>query len=349
MNTNHITKFKSYSNKSVRWPKISLVTPSYNQGHYIEETILSVIEQNYLNLEYIIIDGGSTDNTIEIIKKYEKYVSYWISEPDRGQSHAINKGVARCTGEIFNWLNSDDLLEDGALFHIAGLYIENRFDLLIGQELRFGDNIKPYIHPGTSIFPSLTKTVFEAHLVQPASFFRLEIIKKLNGVNENMHYLMDSHLFIGYLLSDRNVNTFKTNRVLSRFRYQSKSKTCTSDNGFLNDRWALRYTIGAKLGIEQSVLNLIKRVFAVYEIRFNEETDWDLIDKVEYKNYILIELLEYCYHKDLFFVTKAILRLLKRYNINLDNKLVKKSQLELSLFGKCILKLKFFKRSLLKV
>jgi glycosyltransferase involved in cell wall biosynthesis len=104
------------------YPKISIVIPSYNQGKYLEETILSVINQNYPNLEYVIIDDGSTDNSVEIIKKYEKYLTYWVSEKDNGQSDAINKGLKKCTGEIFNWLNSDDYLETNALFKIAEAY-----------------------------------------------------------------------------------------------------------------------------------------------------------------------------------------------------------------------------------
>ena len=83
------------------WPRISIVTPSYNQGQFIEETIRSVLLQGYPNVEYIIIDGGSTDNSLEIIKKYEPWLAYWVSEPDRGQSHALNKGIQKATGDIF--------------------------------------------------------------------------------------------------------------------------------------------------------------------------------------------------------------------------------------------------------
>src|SRR6185312_15779847 len=94
-------------------PRVSIVTPSYNQGQFIEETIRSVLLQGYSNLEYIVIDGGSTDNTVEIIKRYEPWLSYWVSEPDAGQTNAINKGFAVATGEIFGFINSDDLLVQG--------------------------------------------------------------------------------------------------------------------------------------------------------------------------------------------------------------------------------------------
>src|SRR4030042_6265175 len=89
------------------WPKISIVTPSFNQGQFIEETIRSVLLQGYSDLEYIIIDGGSKDDSIELIRKYEKWLTYWVSEPDHGQSHAINKGFRKASGEIVAWLNSD--------------------------------------------------------------------------------------------------------------------------------------------------------------------------------------------------------------------------------------------------
>lgn len=108
------------------WPRISIVTPSYNQGQFIEETIRSVLLQGYPNLEYIIIDGGSTDESIEIIKKYESHLKYWTSEKDRGQYHAINKGFAHATGEILGWINSSDLFCSWTFEVLASVFNQNK-------------------------------------------------------------------------------------------------------------------------------------------------------------------------------------------------------------------------------
>ena len=108
-----------------KFPKISIVTPTFNQGDYIEESILSIIDQKYPNLEFIIIDGGSTDNTIEVIKKYEHHITYWISQKDNGMYDALNSGFKRATGEIMGWLNSDDLLINKSLFTLADIFRNN--------------------------------------------------------------------------------------------------------------------------------------------------------------------------------------------------------------------------------
>ncbi|HEY5139639.1 MAG TPA: glycosyltransferase family 2 protein, partial [Methylococcales bacterium] len=114
------------------WPKISIITPSYNQGNYIEETILSVLDQGYPNIEHIIIDGGSTDSTVDILNRYKNHLAYVVSEADRGQSHAINKGFAIASGEIFTWLNSDDRLAPGALAAVALAFSTSSADMVSG-------------------------------------------------------------------------------------------------------------------------------------------------------------------------------------------------------------------------
>src|SRR5262249_28310376 len=115
-----------------QWPKISVITPSYNQGHYLEQTIRSVLAQNYPNLEYIIIDGDSRDNSVDIIRKYSPHIRYWISEPDEGQTDALEKGFKRATGELAAWINSDDFYEKDAFYKVALQYKRRSFSFLCG-------------------------------------------------------------------------------------------------------------------------------------------------------------------------------------------------------------------------
>ena len=128
------------------WPKISIVTPSYNQGEFIEETILSVINQDYPNLEYILIDGESDDRTLDIIEQYQEHFSYVVSEPDSGQSNAINKGFSHATGEIFTWLNSDDRLAPEALYAIALAFYIQCADAVAGVCQVYQDGVEVEQH-----------------------------------------------------------------------------------------------------------------------------------------------------------------------------------------------------------
>ena len=211
----------------MNYPKISIITPSYNQGQYIEQTILSVIGQGYPNLEYIIIDGGSSDDTLEIIKKYSDKITYWISEPDKGQSDALNKGLAKCTGDIFNWINSDDYFEEDSFFNIAQYFIDHpTIDMLLGFCNCFDNKTFKQIFLNRSeLFYCVEETLIQQKINQPASFYKLSIVKQMGGINKDLHYCMDLDLWFRYLVQFGQKNILLVNDLLAHFRLHDESKT----------------------------------------------------------------------------------------------------------------------------
>ncbi len=222
-------------------PKITVVTPSFNQGNFIEETINSILSQNYPNLEYIIIDGKSTDNTVEIIKKYEKYISYWQSATDKGQSEAINKGMQRSRGDILTWICSDDLLLENSLQTAANYFLENpTISLIHGKTKTFGEGYKDEITAGH--YSDLSIDYF-THMCFPqaSSFFKREIFenqsyeidnlgkKYKNLVDENLHYCMDYDLLLRTAL---NYEILQVDELFSAYRLHPASKTVSEWNKF---------------------------------------------------------------------------------------------------------------------
>jgi glycosyltransferase involved in cell wall biosynthesis len=205
-------------------PKISIITPSFNQGQYIEQTILSVLGQDYPNLEYIIIDGGSTDGSVDIIKKYEKHLKYWISEPDMGQTDAINKGFSHCTGEIFNWLNSDDFLEPGALHAIAKAY-RTGATVIAGRIKHFIEGSDKTWFERTKVFSNVGKTIATSTSGQPGTFFSLKSIKAFFPLPVHLRYVMCQDLWIQYLLENGVHQFIAVDDLLVHFRRHAKSKT----------------------------------------------------------------------------------------------------------------------------
>lgn len=181
-------------------PRFTVVTPSFNQGAFIEKTIDSVLSQGHPNLEYIIIDGGSKDNTVEVIKKYERHLTYWVSEPDRGQSDAINKGMAHATGEWLTWLNSDDWYTPQALWKFSDLVRSNpSAGLIVGA----GRMINP---DGTCSFEktpskeitleSLYKWFDGGYFFQPSSMFSRNAWQACGPLDEDEHIAMDLDLWL---------------------------------------------------------------------------------------------------------------------------------------------------------
>ncbi|MDH5610392.1 MAG: glycosyltransferase [Cyclobacteriaceae bacterium] len=223
----------------VKFPKISIVTPTFNQGDFIEETICSVLDQNYPNLDYVIIDGGSTDQTVETIRKYEKHLTYWVSEPDKGQSDAINKGFEKCTGDIFNWLNSDDLLMPGALNEVATWFNDPSLHILSGSEYHF-DHAGEVFRHGSLLYPSVEESMFYGVIYQPSTFWRVDALRPLLPLNANLHFLMDSEIWVRYLVHNGQGGIKKTGTPLAKFRIHGESKTTSQQEGFLQERWDIR-------------------------------------------------------------------------------------------------------------
>lgn len=211
-------------------PSISIITPSYNQGQFIEETIRSVLLQCYPNLEYIIIDGGSTDNSVEIIKKYDKWITYWVSEPDRGQAHGINKGLERATGEILAYLNSDDYYLPGTLWKVAEHWCQFPQTDLIHGRCRYvneqGDKIGEQFGNITrfdEIIDLWDVWWKQRQFVQPEVFWTKRITDKVGLFREELFYAMDYDYWCRILNGGGIVGTIK--EELSCFRFTSHQKS----------------------------------------------------------------------------------------------------------------------------
>lgn len=222
----------------MKYPKITVVTPSYNQGQFIEATLKSVIGQQYPNLEYIVCDGGSTDETVEILKKYTDRITWWCSEKDKGQSDAINKGMRRATGDIVCWINSDDVLLPGTLHTVAKFYHDHPdTDFANGYtvEMDRDGKIINFTHIVMSRF-------FFRHgcynISQPGMFWRREIFDKIGYIDESFHAKMDVEWLTR--VYEAGLKVRRINRNLGAIRIYPETKTAQGGAIWKRDTDALR-------------------------------------------------------------------------------------------------------------
>lgn len=207
---------------------VSIVTPSYNQARFLESTIRSVLEQDYPRIEYIIVDGGSRDGSVDIIKKYADRLAWWVSEPDRGQTDAINKGFARATGDILAWINSDDTYLPGAIAEAVAFFQAHPDAGLIYGDANFIDEEGRI----TGRFPAAQTDLTRlrrgyVHIPQQASFFRADLWRQVGPLDPSFYFAMDYDLWVRLA---RLAPLYYTRRLWANFRLHASGKTFVADD-----------------------------------------------------------------------------------------------------------------------
>jgi glycosyltransferase involved in cell wall biosynthesis len=206
------------------YPKITLVTPSYQQAHYLPWTLRSVIDQDYPDLEYLVCDGGSTDGSVEVIRSSERHLAWWCSERDGGQAHAINKGFRRATGDIVGWLNSDDMLLPGCLRSVAHAFMDPSIDAICGWGVMMsaeGRVRRRWVFGQ----PSADRLRFRSILFQPSVFWRRSVMDRIGLLDESFRFCMDQDFFTR--MAEHGIVPRLLPRFLAAYRSHPLTKTST--------------------------------------------------------------------------------------------------------------------------
>ncbi|GAB3895560.1 glycosyltransferase family 2 protein [Spirosoma agri] len=220
---------------ATKLPKVSIVTPSYNQGQFIEATIQSVLGQTYKNIEYILVDGKSTDETMAVVDRYRDKIDIVIHEKDRGQSDAINKGFRAATGDLVGWINSDDLLHADCVEQIVRLYQQHQDgSIYYGSRVDWIDGKGNFIETRQVTISGKSQLLTSNYdVMQPGSFYPTELIQRVGYVDESIHYCMDLDLWLRLL--NHGPIYYYSDKSSACYRRWEATKTSTGGHLFLRD------------------------------------------------------------------------------------------------------------------
>jgi len=304
----------------MNFPKISIIVPSYNQGRYLEETLVSIIGQKYPNLELFIADGGSTDISVEIIKKYNDSINWWVSEKDKGQSHAINKGLRKVTGDIVTWINSDDVLMPGSLQTVAGHFSSMPPDVgvIFGGTILFKEQKEIQTSWGYAD-PSVERYLAGMAFSQPSAFISKEYFENAGFyIDERLHYGMDYDVFCRLACVCRFV---PVKDVLSRYRLHAASKSVAEEDKFIAD-WTLVFISLCKKMQWNDIVDQMKAttmfndILSLEPLSFSFMPDRDIINSVDKRKLLFYHL---CYVLKSFYQAGSRRKARKLLNWMKDN------------------------------
>jgi glycosyltransferase involved in cell wall biosynthesis len=229
--------------KPVALPLVSIITPSFNQAQFLEKTIRSVLEQDYPRIEYIIVDGGSTDGSVDVIKKYEDKIAWWVSEQDKGQTDAINKGFNRATGEIFAWLNSDDTYNPQAVGQAVKYLIENRDVAMVYADCNFINEDNKVIGKFNSAQTDYRRLrEGYVHIPQQTMFFRAKYWQELGPLDPSFYFAMDYDLWTR--IASKAPIKYLAGQTWANFRIHTTSKTNVADERGWQEMLRVHYRDG---------------------------------------------------------------------------------------------------------